>query len=98
MQEKAKCRHCQVKAANRPRGLCWVCYHAEGVREQYPSESVYASRGLGVTGDDEDIEEGPPGPPTMAWPGSPDKVAVLHQRAREGRPLFVRGDRRLDLR
>ena len=29
------CRHCQRNKAIRPRGLCWKCYYAPGVRDQY---------------------------------------------------------------
>lgn len=35
------CRHCNRKKASRPRGLCWSCYYTPGVRERYPSQSVY---------------------------------------------------------
>lgn len=38
----AICRHCNEKTANRPRGLCRVCYYLPGVKEQYPSVSKFA--------------------------------------------------------
>lgn len=38
------CRHCQVKNANRPLGLCWTCYYKPGVRALYPSTSKYAPK------------------------------------------------------
>ena len=41
------CRHCQKSKVNRPRGLCWSCYYTPGVKEQYPSTSKYARRGVG---------------------------------------------------
>lgn len=36
------CRHCQKKKSNRPRGLCWHCYHVPGLRDLYPSLSKFA--------------------------------------------------------
>lgn len=36
------CRHCGQRKANRPRGLCWRCYYAPGVKALYPSTSKHA--------------------------------------------------------
>ena len=41
------CKHCEKSKVNRPRGLCWSCYYTPGVKEQYPSTSKYARRGVG---------------------------------------------------
>jgi hypothetical protein len=38
------CRHCGRARVNRPRGLCWTCYHLPGVRDLYPSTSKFVSR------------------------------------------------------
>jgi hypothetical protein len=78
------CRHCQRSVVNRPRGLCWTCYYTPGVREQYPSTSKYAHRGIGNF-------NGPAPTPafaTDALPGTPEKVAVLEERARRKQSLW----------
>ncbi len=71
------CRHCQKSNASRPRGLCWSCYYTPGVRALYPSSSKFARRGV------LDFNGRSPLPPfpTRALPGSPEKIAVLQQRA-----------------
>jgi hypothetical protein len=72
-----KCRHCAKAPSSRPRGLCWACYYAPGVREKYPSTSKYAHRGIGnFNGQSEVLPT-----PTRALPGTPEKVAVLERRA-----------------
>jgi hypothetical protein len=71
------CRHCHRVQANRPRGLCWSCYYTPGLRDLYPSTSKFGRRGL-----DDFYGEAPLPPlPTGAFPGSPEKVAILQQRA-----------------
>lgn len=71
------CRHCQQRLATRPRGLCWPCYQSPDVRARYPSTSKFVRRGLGLT-----TGQVLPLPlPTKARPGSPEKVAILRQRA-----------------
>lgn len=87
------CRHCNTSEANRPRGLCWSCYYKPGVRQQYPSTSKYARRGLSdIIG-----KVKPPTNPTSARPGSPEKVAILEQRARAKQSLWHKDDATLDL-
>lgn len=61
---------------NRPRGLCWSCYYAPGVRDRYPSTSKYARRGAG-----NGFGGGAMPTPTAALPGTPEKLAVLAGRA-----------------
>ena len=71
------CRHCSRCPVNRPRGLCWSCYYTPGVRDLYPPTSKYGRRGLmNVCGN----APLPPAP-TAAAPGTPEKVAVMEERA-----------------
>jgi hypothetical protein len=77
------CRHCQKVKSNRPRGLCWSCYYTPGVREQYPSTSKFARRGVSDFNGRTRLPE-----PTDALPGTPEKVAVLMERARRGLSLW----------
>jgi len=76
------CRCCGVKKANRPRGLCWTCYYAEGSRELFLSTSKFAWRGVGTAGD------ALPSRPTSALPATASKVAVLAARAERGESLW----------
>ena len=78
------CRHCQKVKPNRPRGLCWSCYYTPGVRDQYPSTSKFARRGVGNFNG----RTKPPPCPTNALPGTPEKVAILQERARLGLSLW----------
>jgi hypothetical protein len=86
------CRHCNCVRANRPRGLCWSCYYRPGVRDLYPSTSKFARRGI----DDFTGKAALPSGPTRALPGSPEKVAVLEQRARLRQSLWHPLDARND--
>ena len=86
------CRHCHKTNACRPRGLCWVCYYAAGVRDLYPSTSHNAHRGIGNIA-------GPgtaPPAPTGAVPGSAEKVAIMAERARSRQTLWHPEDTRLE--
>jgi hypothetical protein len=78
------CRHCHRVRPNRPRGLCWSCYYTPGLRDLYPSTSKFARRGV----DDFNGRVEPPTKPTRALPGTPEKVAVLEQRARNHQALW----------
>ncbi len=71
------CRHRQRNRANRPRGLCWTCYYTPAVSALYPSTSKFARRGV----PDGYGRVSAPAAPTSAPPGSPEKVAVLVERA-----------------
>lgn len=42
MKRAAVCVHCRKGTVNRPRGLCWTCYYAPGVRDLHPSTSKHA--------------------------------------------------------
>jgi hypothetical protein len=72
------CKHCHQSKVNRPRGLCWSCYYTPGVKEQYPSTSKYARRGVGNFCGSAPL----PPEPTTAPPGTPEKMAVLELRAK----------------
>ncbi len=91
-REDTVCRHCQRVRANRPRGLCWACYYKSGVKDQYCSTSKFARRGV------EDCYGAVllPLEPTQAQPGSPEKVAVLEERARLRQALWHPGDAPMD--
>lgn len=78
------CRHCKNPdhVVNRPRGLCWRCFHTPGVKNKYQSTSKYARQGVG------NVPATVTPEPTPARPGSPEKLAVLEQRAERGEHLF----------
>ena len=78
------CRHCNRVPSNRPRGLCWSCYYTPGVRELYPSTSKFARRGVSDFNGRARLSARP----TSALPGTPDKVAILEERARLGLSLW----------
>jgi hypothetical protein len=86
------CRHCGRSRVNRPRGLCWSCYYTPGVRERYPSTSKFAKRGVGNGNGLAPL----PSIPTRARPGSPEKVAVLEERARQRQALWHPFDAPMD--
>jgi hypothetical protein len=86
------CRHCNRAHSNRPRGLCWSCYYTAGVRDQYPSTSKFARRG--VTDFNGRIHL--PSGPTSAMPGTREKVAILEQRAARGEALWHPADAPMD--
>lgn len=79
------CRHCRKSKVNRPRGLCWSCYHKPGVRDRYPSASKYTRRGSG-----DGVRNNAPRPPapTSARPKSEEKIRVLAERAANGFSLW----------
>jgi hypothetical protein len=81
---RRRCRHCGAAPVCRPRRLCWTCYYTPGVRALYPPTSKYARFGLGLRPRRRLL----PPYPTKALPGSPEKIAVLTERARRGLELF----------
>lgn len=78
------CRHCARCRACRPRGLCWSCYYTPGVKEQYPSTSKYARRGVGNAGFGYVL----PPPDHSLEPGSEEKLRAMETRALAGVSLF----------
>ena len=87
------CRHCERVKSNRPRGLCWSCYYRPGVRDLYPSTSKFARRGVGDFNGTAKLAA----LPTDALPGTPEKVAILEQRARLGLALWHPRDAPMDV-
>lgn len=86
------CQHCRKCNVNRPRGLCWSCYYKPGIRDQYPSTSKYARRGVGNF-----CGSAPtPGLPTEAIPGSEEKIAILMDRALNRQSLWHPDDLTLE--
>jgi hypothetical protein len=75
MGGKRICRHCCKNKVNRPRGLCWGCFYAPGVRDLYPSTSK-----RGQHSHDNYGGHAPPPTATNSLPGSPAKMAVLSER------------------
>jgi hypothetical protein len=86
------CRHCNHVNSNRPRGLCWSCYYTPGVRDLYPSTSKFARRGIGDFNGTVPMAE----MATAALPGSPEKVAILEERARRRQRLWHPADAPMD--
>ena len=86
------CRHCGRVPAGRPRGLCWGCYYEPGVLPLYPSTSKFARRGVGLAD-----RPAPLPRPTSARPGSPEKVAILEERARLHQALWHPNDAPMDV-
>lgn len=78
------CKHCGQSKVNRPRGLCWSCYYTPGVKDMYPSTSKFARRGVGNFNGNAPLA----GLPTLHPPGSPEKMAVLEERARHNQALW----------
>lgn len=78
------CRHCGANPVNRPRGLCWKCFYAPGVRELYPSTSKHARRGVG-NGNAAGVA---PADPCPHPPGSAARERTLSDRAARGESLF----------
>jgi hypothetical protein len=82
------CQHCHLCPISRPRRLCWGCYYTPGVRELYPSTSKFGRRGYGNFNGNAPL----PAFATEALPGSPEKLAVLAERARRKQCLWHPGD------
>lgn len=77
------CRHCSRDRANRSRGLCWACFERPAVRAKYAPARHRRGAAPDFYG------RAPlPESPTDAAPGSPEKVAVMAERASRGRALF----------
>jgi hypothetical protein len=78
------CRHCHEGPVSRPRGLCWRCFYTPGVRDFYPTASKFGGGGLA----DFYGRAPPPVFPTQALPGTPEKIALLGERARLQQALW----------
>lgn len=88
------CRHCLRHKVTRPRGLCYGCYRTLAVRDMYPLASKFARRGLGLVELAAMPEPPLPKSPTTAAPGTPEKLAVMHERAAGGFAIFHPADAR----
>lgn len=86
-----KCRHCNRRRPNRPRGLCWSCYYRPGVRDLYPSTSKHAPRQPSSSYREPFHAKGK-AEPTDALPGTTEKVCVLTERATAELELFHADD------
>jgi len=87
------CRHCDCRPVGRPRGLCWHCYYLPGIRHLYPSMSKFGRRGLGqLIAADRPL----PAIPTVAPPGSQEKIRILMERAERGWELWHPRDASVD--
>lgn len=79
------CRHCKQSFISRPRALCWNCFYDPEVRDLYPiSASKFNRRGVG----NDVLRVTPAAYPTAATPGTPEKIAVLAERASSRQELF----------
>lgn len=85
------CCHCRKHVAHRPRGLCWSCFNSQAIRSLYPTDPKFGPSVTAVVG-----SYRLPDFPTIALPGSPEKVAILEQRAVAGIALFHPQDAMLD--
>lgn len=81
--DNVPCRHCRRTRANRPRGLCWCCYSNPHIVSLYPPEGKFVAAIWRIPGADEDFFGGYdlPSEPTIAPPGTEEKIQVLMQRA-----------------
>lgn len=88
--ERPKCVHCKQRLQCRPRQLCWPCYHNPEIRASTDgswSKSAYRSP----------VQSGHKIPePTIFFPGTLEKVAVLEQRAEAGEILWHPQDARCE--
>ena len=85
------CRHCERVLVIYSRRLCRFCWADPDVRSSYPLESGMNNQyspGRKAIPDVCRSVDPLPEEPTGAWPGSPEKVAVMEQRARAQTSLF----------
>lgn len=87
------CRHCNRVPSNRPRGLCGACYYTSGVRDLYPIDFAAHGTRRSEVGADFNGPGGEP-EPTDCLPGTPEKVAVLVERAMRQQRLWHKLDAR----
>jgi hypothetical protein len=79
----APCRHCGAAKVNRPRGLCWTCYYAPGVKDRYPSESPNGRRGSGNGNSSSPLAPTPCPHPV----GSEERIEEYARRAARGEAI-----------
>jgi hypothetical protein len=66
------------------RGLCWSCYWTPGIREQFPSLSKFSQ----WCNEPTPVRSLVPVEPTLALPGSAEKIAVLTARFGQQQTLW----------
>jgi hypothetical protein len=93
VSDKPMRRHCVRRKVHRPRGLCWDCFYTPEVRALYPpAHSKYNRRGVGNIAGAAPLPEAP----TTAAPGTPEKIAVMRDRAELKRAVFHPADARYE--
>lgn len=83
---RPKCVHCRSNLVQRPRGLCVRCYSDLDIRLATPCKLPYGNRGLRLDNDGPTPTDLPT--PTTAIPGTPEKIAILRERAASRKLLF----------
>lgn len=88
MKHRPLCRHCQKRPSHRSRGLCYRCYTTPEIQRLYPAQKRPKGYGLKTP------QRLPT--PTLAIPGSSEKIRILAERAGKGQDLWHPED--LDIR
>lgn len=88
--KKARCRHCSKVAVLRPRGLCNTHYDDVAVRCLYP----VCESNPGGSVSDTNRTPAPPTVPTLAAPGTADKIRAMRTRFERGEGVFHPADAR----
>lgn len=83
IDNRPHCARCAQRCRVAARGLCSSCHKRPGVKEQYGVREQSNSRGVGNFNGGTRLAT-----PTDAMPNTPEKVAVLEERARLGLALF----------
>ncbi len=81
------CRHCRINHASRSRGLCFRCFFTPKIRAKYSSGQTFGNGW-------KNANLGLPAVPTLAPPGSIEKMRVLEQRAKSNVALWHPDDAR----
>jgi hypothetical protein len=84
------CVHCCFRKPSRPFGMCSACYNNPAVRSLYTGTVDRTGRGYGLL----NVNAAPLPEPTEHPPGTPDKLRVLEERARNGQALWHPNDAR----
>lgn len=78
------CRNCSRGKATRPRGLCWTCYYAEGVKDRYPITSKFAPKSRLAN-----VAEPPLAPTPCPYPaGTSERMLCYQRRIEAGYAVF----------
>jgi hypothetical protein len=86
------CRYCcRLEAQVYARGICRRCYNNRSIRLQY-APITDDSRGRGGPGLDNNVNKSLAPEPTLAQPGTEEKLRVMEQRVEQGYSPFHPGD------